>query len=178
MMQFWCSLILKLHQKCIKTPWNYIKSASKWCSFKTASKLHQECIIFFGHFYIFFQKICWKSSKKHDALSMQFWCSLKPHQKCIKTLWNYIKSASKWCSFKIASKLHQKCIIFLDVSTFFFAKMSACPSSEIIFWEQEDWCCSDWSFQKCRRFAQVNCLYKKECKCRYIYLKYAQVRHK
>ena len=121
-MQFWCSLILKLHQKCIKTPWNYIKSASKWCSFKTASKLHQECIIIFGHFYIFFLKFCWKSSKN----MMHFWCSfgavLKPHQKCIKTLWNYIKSASKWCSFKIASKLHQKCIIFLEVSTFFLQK--------------------------------------------------------
>ena len=128
-MQVWCSLILKLHQKCIKTPWHYIKSASKWCSFKTASKLHQEYIIFFGHFYICFLKISWKSSKN----MMHFWCSfgavLKPHQKCIKTLWNYIKSASKWCSFKTASKVHHIFWTFLH----FFAKMSACPSSEIIF---------------------------------------------
>ena len=61
--------------------WNYIKSAS----------------YFFGHFYIVFQKKLLKILKKHDALSMQFWCSfetaskvhqnpLKLHQKCIKMM--------------------------------------------------------------------------------------------
>ena len=55
------------------------------------------------------------------------WCTfdavLKLHQKCIKNLWNYFKSASNWSSFKSASKLHQKFIksasSFLDISTYF-----------------------------------------------------------
>ena len=79
-MQFWCSFdaVLKLHQKCIKTPWNYIKSASKWCSFKTASKVHHN----FWTFLHIFPKLLLKILKKHDALLLQFWWSLiwKLHQ--------------------------------------------------------------------------------------------------
>ena len=153
MMHFRCSFgaVLKLHQKCIIffghfyifpkkmlkiltkhdalliQFWNYIKSASK--PFDTTSKvhqndvvskLHQKCIIFFGHFYIFSKKML-KIIKKHDALLMQFW--------------NYIKSASKWCSFKTASKLHQKCIIFFGHFYIFSKKNAEHP--------QKTWCTFD-----------------------------------
>ena len=116
-MQFWCSLILKLHQKCIKTPWNYIKSASR---------VHHN----FWTFLHIFPQILLKILKKHDAVLMQFWnYIILMHFWCsIKGFWctfdvvsklNHIKSASK--PFETTSKVHQndvvskldqKCIIF------------------------------------------------------------------
>ena len=74
--------------------WNYIKSAS----------------YFFGHFYIFFQKICWKSSKNmmhfrcsFDAVLMQFW-------NCIKSASKPLETTSKVHQNDVVSKLHQNCI--------------------------------------------------------------------
>ena len=55
---FWCSFgaLLKVHQKCTKTLWKCTKSAPKWCTFKSAPKVH--------HFFMgVFQDLCLHSSK-------------------------------------------------------------------------------------------------------------------
>ena len=119
LMHFWNYI---KYQKCIKNLWNYIESASKWCSFKSASKVHHV----FQSFADFSKNMlkCSKTWCTFDALMMHFW--------------NYIKSASKPFETKskvqnyVVSKAHQKCIksasSFLDISTcIFFFKMSCMP---------------------------------------------------
>ena len=98
-----------------------------WCSFEITSKVHH----IFLDISTFFPKKCWTSSKNMMHFRCSFGAVLKPHQKCIKTLWNYIKSASKWCSFKTASKLHQKCGHFYKI----FLKISWKSSKNMMhFW--------------------------------------------
>ena len=168
-MHFWNYI---KYQKCIKNLWNYIESASKWCSFKSASKVHHV----FQSFADFSKNMlkCSKTWCTFDALMMHFW--------------NYIKSASKPFETKskvqnyVVSKAHQKCIksasSFLDISTciFFlkwvhaqvvksFLRTGALMLLRLIIPQVQQVCTGKLSIQ------QV-------CKCRHKYLKYAQVRHK
>ena len=92
--------------------WNYIiwmhfwfSFIGVWCTFDVVSKAHHQCRMFFEHFSKIFKK-----NLQNSENMMHFWCAfdalLKLHQKCTKNLWNYTESASKWCSFKSASKVH------------------------------------------------------------------------
>ena len=99
--------------------WNYIKSAS----------------YFFGHFYIFFLKFCWKSSKNmmhfrcsFDAVLMQFW-------NCIKSASKPLEATSKVHQNDVVSKLHQNCMIIFGYLYIFFLKISWKSSKNMMhFW--------------------------------------------